>query len=82
MIDAGHTYEHIIRDIPKIKKYFNNPIIIIDDYGNPNQTIRKGIEELIENNVITIKHKIGADAGFKTATGLVFNDMEGVICES
>jgi hypothetical protein len=82
VIDAGHTYEHIINDVPKVKEYFNNPIIIIDDYGNPNQTIRKGIEELIENNVITIKHKIGAGPGFKTATGLVFNDMEGVICKS
>ena len=82
VIDAGHTYEHIIKDVPKIKEYFNNPIIIIDDYGNPNQTIRKGIDELIKNKIITIKHKIGANSGFKTATGLVFNDMEGIICKS
>ena len=82
VIDAGHTYEHIIKDVPKVIQYFNNPIIILDDYGNPNQTIRKGIDELVNKNILDIKHKIGSNSGFKTATGLIFNDIEGIICKT
>lgn len=82
VIDAGHTYEHIIRDVPRVIEYFNNPIIILDDYGNPNQSIRRGIDELVNKNILSIKHKIGSNSGFKTATGLVFNDIEGIICKT
>ena len=82
VIDAGHTYEHIIKDVPKVIKYFNNPIIILDDYGNPNQSIRRGIDELVNKNILSIKHKIGSNSGFKTATGLIFNDIEGIICKT
>jgi 2-polyprenyl-3-methyl-5-hydroxy-6-metoxy-1,4-benzoquinol methylase len=82
VIDAGHTYEHIISDVPRVIEYFNNPIIILDDYGNPNQSIRKGIDELVNKNILNIEHKIGSNSGFKTATGLVFNDMEGIICKT
>tara|TARA_R110002012_G_scaffold138906_1_gene295857 strand:+ start:16 stop:609 length:594 start_codon:yes stop_codon:yes gene_type:complete len=82
VIDAGHTYEHIIRDVPRVIEYFNNPIIILDDYGNPNQSIRRGIDELVNENILSIKHKIGSNSGFKTATGLVFNDIEGIICKT
>ena len=80
VIDAGHTYEHIMHDVPKVIEYFDNPIIIIDDYGNPNQGIRRAIDELESKGILTIHFKIGADKGYKTATGLVFNDKEGVIC--
>lgn len=80
VIDAGHTYEHIMRDVPKVIEYFNNPIIIIDDYGNPNQGIRRAIDELEARGILNIHTKIGAGSGYKTATGLIFNDKEGVIC--
>ena len=68
--------------MPRVIEYFNNPIIILDDYGNPNQSIRRGIDELVNENILSIKHKIGSNSGFKTATGLVFNDIEGIICKT
>ena len=80
VIDAGHTYDHVIRDIPKVIKYFNNPIIIIDDYGNPKQEIYKAINELESQGILKINKKIGENKGYTTATGLVFNNKEGVIC--
>jgi hypothetical protein len=80
VIDAGHTYEHIMQDVPRVIEYFDNPIIIIDDYGNPNQGIRRAIDELESKGVLKINYKIGADKGYTTATGLVFDNKEGVIC--
>ena len=80
VIDAGHTYEDIMRDVPKVIEYFLNPIIIMDDYGNPKQDVNRAINELESSGIIKINKKIGADKGYTTATGLVFNDKEGVIC--
>ena len=77
MIDAGHTYEHIIHDVEKAIAYFNNPIIILDDYGNPKTEIRKAIDELIDNGVLNLHSHIGEDNGFKTAAGWTMNDREG-----
>jgi predicted RNA methylase len=48
MIDAGHTYEHVVHDIQKVMNYFDNPIIIMDDYGNPNIEIKRAIDETIK----------------------------------
>ena len=33
-IDASHDYPQVVIDIEKSITYFNNPIIILDDYGN------------------------------------------------
>ena len=79
MIDAGHTYQHIIHDVEKAVNYFNNPIIILDDYGNPKTDIKKAIDELIDNQVLSLHTHIGEQSGFKTAAGWVMNDREGGI---
>ena len=79
MIDAGHTYQHLIHDIPKVTEYFNNPIIIIDDYGNPKTDIRKAIDEMVDKNVINLSELVGEKDGFLTAAGWTMNDREGGI---
>ena len=79
MIDAGHTYEHVKHDIEKVVNYFNNPIIIMDDYGNPNVEIKRAIDEAINSGLVTKGPHIGEVSGFKTAAGWVMNDREGII---
>jgi hypothetical protein len=79
MIDAGHTYQHLIHDIEKTMAYFNSPIIIIDDYGNPKTDIRKAIDEMVGNGVIKLSELVGEKDGFLTAAGWTMNDREGGI---
>ena len=79
MIDAGHTYEHVVHDIQKVMNYFDNPIIIMDDYGNPNVEIKRAIDEAINSGLVTKGPHIGEVSGFKTAAGWVRNDKEGII---
>jgi len=79
MIDAGHTYQHLIHDIEKTMAYFNSPIVIIDDYGNPKTDIRKAIDEMVGNSVIKLSELIGEKDGFLTAAGWTMNDREGGI---
>ena len=79
MIDAGHTYENLVHDIEKTNSYFNNPIIVIDDYGNPNLGVRKAIDEMIDKGTIKLSELIGEQDGFITAAGWSMNDREGGI---
>jgi len=79
MIDAGHTYEHVVHDIQKVINYFDNPIIIMDDYGNPNVEIKRAIDEAINSGLVTKGPHLGEVSGFKTAAGWVMNDREGII---
>ena len=79
MIDAGHTYEHVVHDIQKVMNYFDNPIIIMDDYGNPNVEIKRAKDEAINSGLVTKGPHIGEVSGFKTAAGWVMNDKEGII---
>jgi len=80
-IDASHDYPQILLDIKKALNYFDNPIIILDDHGNPNNTsIRKAIDEMVNTNKLKIKKYIGEESGFLTKSGWCMNDREGVIC--
>jgi hypothetical protein len=79
MIDAGHTYEHVVHDIQKVMNYFDNPIIIMDDYGNPNVEIKRAIDEAINSGLVTKGPHLGEVSGFKTAASWVMNDREGII---
>jgi len=79
MIDAGHAYEQVVRDIEKTIKYFNNPIIIIDDYGNPNLGVRKAIDEITDKGLLKLSKLVGEEKGFMTAAGWTMNDIEGGI---
>ena len=77
MVDAGHTYQHVIHDVEKTMAYFNSPIIILDDYGNPKTDIKKAIDELISNQIIRLHSHVGEGEGFKTAAGWVMDEREG-----
>ena len=79
-VDASHDYPQVAIDIQKTLDYFNNPIIIMDDYGNPNnRNIRVSIDEKIKEGKIKIHKKIGEDVGYKTKAGWEMIDREGVI---
>ena len=80
-IDASHDYPQVAIDIQKTVDYFDNPIIILDDYGNPNnRNIRNSIDLKINEGKIKIDTFIGEDVGFKTKSGWEMIDREGVIC--
>jgi len=80
-VDASHDYPQVAIDIQKCIDYFDNPIIILDDYGNPNnRNIRNSIDDKLREGKIKIQEKIGEDVGFLTKSGWKMNDREGVIC--
>tara|TARA_Y100000296_G_C5171602_1_gene257622 strand:+ start:719 stop:2026 length:1308 start_codon:yes stop_codon:yes gene_type:complete len=78
-VDARHSYSEIKEDMLSVLNYFNNPTIIMDDYGNPNNGIRDAIEEIIQSQNLEIVGYIGEDKGFKTIAGWSMVDREGVI---
>ena len=82
-VDANHEYPQLVVDIQKALDYFDNPIIVLDDYGNSNNSsVRKSIDEMVESGKLKIKKYIGEYSGFKTKSGWSMNDREGVICTS
>ena len=78
-IDARHSYNEIKEDMLSVLNYFNNPTIIMDDYGNPNNGMKDAIQEIIEQENLEIVKHIGEDKGFKTMGGWSMIDREGVI---
>jgi hypothetical protein len=80
-VDASHDYPQVAIDIQKSIDYFDNPIIILDDYGNPNnKNIRNSIDLKVNEGKIKIDTFIGEDVGYKTKSGWEMVDREGVIC--
>ena len=80
-IDASHDYPQVEIDIEKTINYFKNPIIVLDDYGNPNNTnIRRSINKKVQDGKLKIHKNIGEYPGFKTKSGWSMIDREGVIC--
>mgnify|MGYP003988501745 FL=1 len=80
-VDASHDYPQVAIDIENVVNYFDNPIIILDDYGNPNnRNIRRSIDDKVREGKIKIIEKIGEDVGYKTKSGWEMIDREGVIC--
>jgi len=81
-VDASHDYPQVAIDIQKCIDLFDNPIIILDDYGNPNnRNIRNSIDDKIREGKIKVDTKIGEDVGFLTKSGWKMIDREGVICK-
>ena len=79
-VDASHDYPQVAVDIQKCVDYFDNPILILDDYGNPNnRNIRNSIDDKIREGVVRIDTEIGERVGFKTKAGWEMIDREGVI---
>jgi len=63
--------------------YFDNPIIIMDDYGNSaSKNVRMSIDNVIKKGKLKINKFIGESAGFKTKSGWEMNDREGVILKN
>ena len=82
-VDASHDYPQVAMDIQKCVDYFENPILILDDYGNPNnRNIRNSIDDKIREGVVSIDTEIGENIGFKTKAGWEMIDREGVICKT
>ena len=82
-VDASHDYPQVAMDIQKCVDYFDNPILILDDYGNPNnRNIRNSIDDKIREGVVSIDTEIGEHIGFKTKAGWEMIDREGVICKT
>lgn len=78
-IDARHSYDEIKEDMLSVLNYFDNPTIIMDDYGNPNNGMKDAIEEIIKYKNLEVVEYIGEDKGFKTMGGWSMIDREGVI---
>ena len=79
-VDASHDYPQVAIDIQKTLDYFDNPILILDDYGNPNnKNVRKSIDDKIKEGKVKIIRKIGEGIGYKTKSGWEMVDREGVI---
>ena len=82
-VDASHDYPQVAIDIQKCVDYFENPILILDDYGNPNnRNIRNSIDDKVREGVVRIDTEIGENIGFKTKAGWEMIDREGVILKS
>jgi len=80
-IDASHDYLQVKVDIDKVIDYFNNPIIIMDDYGNStNKNIRTAIDDKVQEGKLRIYKTIGESVGYKTKSGWEMDDREGIIC--
>ena len=80
-VDASHDYPQVAIDIQKSIDYFDNPIIILDDYGNPNNiNIRNSIDEKIKEGKVKIYKKIGEAVGYTTKSGWKMIDREGIVC--
>ena len=59
-VDASHDYPQVAVDIQKCLDYFDNPILILDDYGNPNnRNIRKSIDDKIKEGKIKVDALFG-----------------------
>ena len=79
-VDASHDYPQVAIDIQKTIDYFDNPIIILDDYGNPNnRNIRASIDQKINEGKVKLHKLIGEKIGFETKAGWKMIDREGVI---
>jgi len=82
-IDASHDYPQVACDIERAINYFNDPIIILDDYGNPNnKNIRASVEDKVVDGTLKISKTIGEYPGFKTKSGWEMDDREGIICNA
>ena len=80
-IDASHDYPQVAYYIEKAITYFDNPIIILDDYGNSaSKNVRQSIDDKVREGRLKIYKTIGEHAGFKTKSGWEMNDREGIIC--
>ena len=78
-VDARHDYQGCLEDLRDVLTYFDNPIIVMDDYGTPSAGVRSAIDEILRTTDLEILKHIGESEGYLTAGGWKMNDREGVI---
>jgi len=79
-IDADHRYSNVLHDIDKCVEYFDNPIIIMDDYGFPPGEVKRAIDERISDGTLILHKFIGEEPeNLVSAKGTKFFDIEGGI---
>jgi len=89
VLDAGHASQQIEYDLRRAYESGTNAYIIMDDYGNPHIstligenngfTIKDAIAKYVEEGKVEILQFLGEEAGYKTITGTILADREGVI---
>jgi predicted O-methyltransferase YrrM len=78
-IDANHTYEGVMSDIQNSLSNFEDPILILDDYGHPSGGIKQAVDQLVLEQQLEIIKQIGEEKVHHLA-GYENVDVEGVIC--
>jgi len=81
-IDANHTYEGVMSDVVNSINHFNDPILILDDYGLPSGGVKQAVDQLVLEGKLKIIKQIGEKPqDLKHPSGTVNVDIEGVICK-
>jgi hypothetical protein len=78
-LDAMHDTSGVIHMIVQASIKFPNSIIVMDDYGHEDGTVKHVIDGFINNNSIEVLQWIGEEKGYRAANGKVFIDKEGLI---
>tara|TARA_Y100000296_G_scaffold85183_1_gene120446 strand:- start:571 stop:1959 length:1389 start_codon:yes stop_codon:yes gene_type:complete len=79
-IDALHNEEGSTFEIEKVLSLFDNPVIVMDDYGNSkNKGMKNSINRKINDGILKVDSYIGEHSGFTTSAGWNMDDREGVI---
>ena len=85
LIDAGHDYMHVIKDINLAFSLYTAPecYLVFDDYGLEKYKwdVRKAIDEAMSKEVLTLVKKIGHKPGFNFGgkPARILDEYEGVI---
>lgn len=89
LIDAGHEYEHVVKDINRAisMNCSEECYIIFDDYGANCHvnTVKKAIDQAIQMNILSLIKGIGHSEGYNFGNGnkggedRILKDYEGLI---
>lgn len=89
LIDAGHEYEHVVKDINRAisMNCSEECYIIFDDYGANCHvnTVKKAIDQAIQMNILLLIKGIGHSEGYNFGNGnkggedRILKDYEGLI---
>jgi len=78
-IDANHTYEGVMSDVLNCLNNFDDPILILDDYGHPSGGVKQAVDQLVLEGKIEIIKMLGEE-NWTHLSGAVNVGYEGVVC--